>query len=46
MALRIKSIFLEDQSRSTLVEDVSYFVKRPFLKRLFESVVRLLSPLL
>ncbi len=46
MALRIKSIFLDDQSRSILVEDVSYFVKRPFLKRLFESVVRLLSPLL
>ena len=25
---------------------VSYFVKRPFLQRLFESTVRLLSPLL
>lgn len=46
MALRIKAIFLQDQAHSTLVEDVSYFVKRPFLKRLFESVVRLLSPLL
>lgn len=46
MALRIKAVFLEDQSHSTLVDDVSYFVKRPFLKRLFESAVRLLSPLL
>ncbi len=46
MALRIKAVFLEDLSHSTLVENVSYFVKRPFLKRLFESVVRLLSPLL
>ncbi len=46
MALRIKAIFLQDQSHSLLVDDVAYFVKRPFLKRLFESVVRLLSPLL
>ncbi len=46
MALRIKSIFLKDQAKSTLVDDVSYFIKRPFLQRLFESSVRLLSPLL
>lgn len=46
MALRLKKVFLADQAQSTLVADVSYFIKRPFLQRLFESLVRLLSPLL
>lgn len=46
MALRLKKVFLADQAQSTLVDDVSYFIKRPFLQRLFESLVRLLSPLL
>ncbi len=46
MALRIKDIFIADQRSCLLVDNVSFFVKRPFLKRLFESVVRLLSPLL
>lgn len=46
MALRLKKVFLNDQAQSTLVDDVSYFIKRPFLQRLLESLVRLLSPLL
>lgn len=46
MAMRIKDIFIADQHSCLLVDDVSFFVKRPFFKRLFESVVRLLSPLL
>lgn len=46
MAQRIKRIYLKDESNSILVDDVAYFVRRPFLKRLFESIVRLLSPLL
>lgn len=46
MALRLKKVFLADQAQSTLVDDVSYFIKRPFLQRLLESLVRLLSPLL
>ena len=46
MAQRIKAIYLKDESQSILVDDVSYVVKRPFMKRLFESIVRLLSPLL
>ena len=46
MAQRIKAIYLKDESQSILVDDVSYFVKRPFMKRLFESIVRVLSPLL
>ena len=46
MALRLKKVFLTDQAQSTLVDDVSYVIKRPFLQRLLESLVRLLSPLL
>ena len=46
MAQRIKTIYLNDEAKSILVDDVAYFVKRPFMKRLFESIVRLLSPLL
>lgn len=46
MALRLKKVFLTDQAQSTLVDDMSYFIKRPFLQRLLESLVRLLSPLL
>ena len=46
MASRLKKVFLTDQAQSTLVDDVSYFIKRPFLQRLLESLVRLLSPLL
>ncbi len=46
MALRMKQVFLQDERQCVLVDDVSIFVRRPFLKRLFESVVRLLSPLL
>ena len=41
-----RRIYLKDEASSILVDDVAYFVKRPFLKRLFESMVRLLSPLL
>ena len=33
MAQRIKAIYLKDESQSILVDDVSYFVKRPFMKR-------------
>ncbi len=46
MAQRIKHVYLEDEAQSILVDDVTFFVKRPFLQRLFESIVRLLSPLL
>ena len=46
MALRIKNVFLEDEAHCQLTDDVTYYIKRPFLKRLFESTVRLLSPLL
>lgn len=46
MSLKFKSIFLDDQSHSLLIEDALDLDKRPFLKRLWESLVRLLSPLL
>ncbi|MDD6741528.1 MAG: phospholipase D-like domain-containing protein, partial [Prevotella copri] len=46
MAQRVKAVYLRDEAKSILVDDVSYFVKRPFRQRLFESTVRLLSPLL
>lgn len=46
MAHRFKQIFMEDQKHCILVSDTAFFVRRPFLKRLFESAVRLLAPLL
>ena len=46
IALRVKEVFLKDQSGSLDLEDVRRLIKRPFLQRLWESVVRLLSPLL
>ncbi len=46
MALRLKKVFLTDQAQSTLVDDVSYFINRRFLLRLFELLVGLLLLLL
>lgn len=46
MALRLKRVFLDDQSNSKLFNDIYGNVHFPFLKRLWASVVRLLSPLL
>ena len=46
MARRMKEVFLNDQSDSVLLDDVTNLSRRSFLQRLWESVVRLLSPLL
>lgn len=46
MALRMKQIFIEDLSFCKLIDTVSGLPRRPFLQRLWESTVRLLSPLL
>lgn len=46
MALRLKKVFMDDQSHSKLFDDVFGDTHFPFLKRLWASVVRLLSPLL
>lgn len=43
MALRMKQVYLHDEHDSFLLSRVS---RRPFLTRLWESLVRLLSPLL
>ncbi len=45
-ALRFKQIFMDDIKSSTYVTLRMISKKRPFLKRLWESLVRLLSPLL
>lgn len=46
VALRLKQVFLEDQHQSVLINGLTDLAARPFHKRLWESVVRLLSPLL
>jgi len=46
LALRVKKMFLDDQSESRLFSDVFGSAHFPFIKRLWASIVRLLSPLL
>lgn len=46
MALRIKEVFMNDVANSVLLDDVENLNHRPFCQRLWESLVRLLSPLL
>lgn len=46
MALRFKRIFLADQQSSVLIDEVRRVVGRTFFRRLWESLLRLLSPLL
>lgn len=46
MALRLKKIFLEDQKQSDVIEHVEDLPKQNFFKRLIESLIRLLSPLM
>ena len=46
MALRIKEIYLEDEKDCVDIEEIRDFTHRSFFLRLWESVVRLLSPLL
>ena len=45
IALEVKDIFLKDQEESVALEDVRNLTHRSFLQRLWESMVRLLSPL-
>jgi cardiolipin synthase len=45
-ALRIKKVFLDDQKLSVNMSDVKERLKPRFLVRLWESLARLLSPLL
>lgn len=46
MALRLKQVFLDDQKHCEMVLDSYFFNHRPFLKRLGESLLRLLAPLM
>ena len=46
MALRMKDIFLTDQQSCLPIEVIPSLIRRPFLHRLWESFIRLLSPLL
>ena len=46
IALEVKDIFIKDQEECVSLEDVRNLTHRSFLQRLWESMVRLLSPLL
>ena len=46
MAMRMKQVFLDDMARCTVVATPDALPPTPFVTRLRESVVRLLSPLL
>ena len=45
-ALKVKEIFLKDQEACVPLSDIQNLSHRPFLQRLWESMVRLLSPIL
>ena len=46
MALRLKHVFLDDLALSRPIDEVRPMEHRPFVRRLGESLLRLLSPLL
>ena len=46
MALRMKTVFMQDVGQSVLLEDAEDLNRRPFVKRLWESAMRMLAPLL
>ncbi len=46
MALRMKAVFMQDVAKSVLLEDAEDLNRRPFVKRLWESAMRMLAPLL
>ena len=46
LALRMKDVYLADEAQCTDIADVAELHRRPFVRRLAESLIRLLSPLL
>ena len=46
MALRMKQVFLDDLSKSIDISQVAGRLRPKFLQKLWESLIRLLSPLL
>jgi cardiolipin synthase len=45
-ALRMKQVFLDDLANSVLMNGQLRVDRRPFMVRLWESLIRLLAPLL
>ena len=45
LALRIKDVFLKDETQSVLLKDTPEWTNRKILTRLWESLTRMLSPL-
>lgn len=45
-ALRLRKVFLDDLSNSVFLDDIPSWVRPKFIQRLWESLIRLLSPLL
>ena len=46
MALRMKSVYLEDEKQCIPLKELKNISHRPFRERLWESLIRLLSPLM
>lgn len=46
MALRMKKVFLDDMQHCVLIDEIRKVKNRSFLRRLWESVLRVVSPLL
>ena len=46
LAMRLKKVFMDDLKQSTLLDEDTEIHRQPFVSRLWESLVRLLSPLL
>lgn len=46
MALRVKEDFFNDAQHCTLIDNIDEWRRRPFLQKVCESVVRLVSPVL
>ena len=46
LALQMKEVFLHDTTHCTLANDAPTVRRRPFVRRLWESIIRLFSPLL
>ncbi len=46
IAKQVKKIFLQDQAQSSSIDDLQNRFRLPFVQRLWESLIRLLSPLM
>lgn len=46
MAMRLKEVWNDDAAKCVSIEDVKQFNHRAWLQRLFESIVRIMAPLL